>query len=180
MYRMSMDILPILKPGRIIAAIGISSFLPALLAELACHGPVTVLDGGNRFPAYRIAREIRKRSLNVKEASDRLFLRRAFTAYQVVHLLESASPCPHPQVLLDPLAAFQDDQITPREAGRLLSICLNHLQRLALSAPVALCLEAHIIIEKAFLLKRLSDQSDEVFVSADISPPHASQLPLFT
>jgi hypothetical protein len=60
-----MDILPAPKPGSITAGFGASAFLPTLLAELVLRGPVTVLDGGNRFPAYRIAREIRKRSIRV-------------------------------------------------------------------------------------------------------------------
>jgi hypothetical protein len=174
-----MDILPALKPGRITAAFGASAFLPALLAELSLRGPVTVLDGGNRFPAYRIAREIRKRSLDVLEASNRIHLRRAFTAYQVVHLLESAPAVRHPQVLLDLPAAFQDDQITPREAERLLTLCLLHLERLSHGAPLLLCLEPFIAADKAFVLERLSERADKIFSITEPAITHPTQLPLF-
>lgn len=174
-----MDILPALKTGKIIVTFGPHTILPALLAELALRGPLTVLDGGNRFPAYRIAQEIRRRSMDVHKISERLFLRRAFTAYQIVHLLESAPAVEHPLILLDLLATFQDDQVQPREAARLLSICLTHIHRLSLSAPIALYLDAHTTEEKAFLHERLCERADEVFVSQTNSASPLSQLSLF-
>jgi hypothetical protein len=175
-----MDILPSLNSGKIIAALGTSHILPSLLAELALRGAVTVLDGGDRFPAYRIAQEIRRRSLDVRTISNRLFLRRAFTAYQVVHLLESAPSSRHPHVILDLLTTFQDDQVTPREAARLLAICLDHIQRLSLSAPIALCLDPHTTEEKAFLLKHLTNRADEIFFVTEPFSQPVSQPPLFT
>ena len=177
---MEMDILPALKPGKIIIAFGFSSVLATLLAELALTGPVTVLDGGNQFPAYRIAHEIRKRSTYVKEVSDRLFLRRAFTAYQAVHLLESAPAIPHPHIILNLLTTFQDKQIKPQEADRLLTLCLLHLERLSVSAPIAVCLEPCIVEEKAFLLKRLANRADQTFFFPEPSLSFISQPPLFT
>ena len=110
-YCSEMNMLSSLKTGKMIVTFGPYSILPAVLAELALRGPLTVFDGGNRFPAYRIVQEIRKRSLNVKKVSERLFLRRAFTAYQIVHMLESTSVTRYPLVLLDLLCTFQDDQI---------------------------------------------------------------------
>jgi hypothetical protein len=176
---MDMDILPTLKPGKIIIAFGFSSVLATLLAELALTGPVTVMDGGNQFPAYRIAHEIRKRSTYVKEVSARLFLRRAFTAYQAVHLLESAPAIPHPHILLNLLTTFEDEQIKPQEADRLLTLCLLHLERLSVSAPIAVCLEPRIVEEKAFLLKRLTDRSDQTIFLTEASLYSVSQPPLF-
>ena len=174
-----MDILPVIQPGKIIATLGFTSVLASLLAELALRGPVTVLDGGNQFPAYRIAHEIRKRSVYVKEVSDRLFLRRAFTAYQAVHLLESAPAIPHPHIILNLLTTFQDKQIKPQEADRLLTLCLLHLERLSVSAPIAVCLEPCIVEEKAFLLKRLTDRSDQTIFLTESSLYSVSQPPLF-
>jgi hypothetical protein len=177
---MDMDILPALKPGKIIIAFGFSSVLATLLADLALTGPVTVVDGGNQFPAYRIAHEIRKRSTYVKEVSNRLFLRRAFTAYQAVHLLESTPAFPHPHILLNLLTTFQDEQIKPQEADRLLTLCLLHLERLSLSAPIILCLEPCIVEGKTFLFKRLTERANQVFFfTAPLVIP-TSQPPLFT
>ena len=171
--------LPSLKTGKVIVTFGPYPILPALLAELAVRGPLTVFDGGNRFPAYRIAHEIRRRSLDVKRVSERLFLRRAFTAHQIVHMLESTQATRYPLVLLDLLSTFQDDQIQPREAGRLLTVCLTHIQRLSRSAPVALYLDPHTTEGKSFLLERLCQQADEIFSQPEPQTPVASQLSLF-
>lgn len=175
-----MNLLPALKPGSLILALDISTLLPAMLAELALRGPFTVMDAGNRFPAYRIAHEIRKRSTHIKEASDRLHLRRAFTAYQVLHLLESSPAAPHPHILLDLLTPLQDDQLHPREADRLLAQCLNHIERLSHCAPIVLGCNSLVREEKSFLLQRLTDHADQIFsipISSNTSP---SQPPLFT
>ncbi len=174
-----MNILPALKPGKIVIALGISTFIPALLAELALRGPVTVLDGGNRFPAYRIAHEIRRRSADVHRISKRILLRRAFTCYQVVHLLEGAPAMRHPYMILDLLTTFQDDQIQPREANHLLSFCLTHLQRLSVSAPVSICMEPFVVEEKAFLLENLCRQADELFFHEEGNAKNEEQLRLF-
>ncbi|MBM4426407.1 MAG: hypothetical protein FJ031_04120 [Chloroflexi bacterium] len=174
-----MNILPALKTGKIIVTFGPHTILPALLAELALRGPLTVLDGGNRFPAYRIVQEIRRRSVDVTRISEQLFLRRAFTAYQIVHMLESASAERHPLILLDLLSTFQDDQIQPHEADRLLSTCISHIQRLSVSAPIALYLTPYTTEEKSFLLERLCQQADELFAQPDALPPAAAQLSLF-
>jgi len=174
-----MNLLPALKTGRVIVAMGSIAILPAMLAELATTHPITVLDGGNRFPAYRIAQEIRKRSRDVQRAAERLFLRRAFTAYQVTHLLESAPAAGHPHILLDLLSTFQDDQVQPAEASRLLSICLTHIHRLSLSAPIALYLEPHLPEEKGFLLERVCREADEVFAAPENLSSTPAQPRLF-
>lgn len=173
-----MDILPALKVRKVIATFGPQHILPALLAELAIHGSLTVLDGGNRFPAYKIAQEIRRRSVDVTSIASHIYLRRAFTAYQIVHMLESALAEKHPLVLLDLLSTFQDEQVQPREAERLLSTCLDHIHRLSLAAPVILYLNPHITEEKIFLLERLCQHADEVFAAQEAHAQPA-QLSLF-
>lgn len=170
-----MDILPALQPGKIILVLGISNFLPALLAELSLRGPLTVLDAGNRFPAYQITREIRKRSPQVREAAERLCLRRAFTAYQTVHLLESTPVAAHPHILLNLLTPFQDAQIQAQEAARLLTQCLAHIERLSQRAPLAICLDA----QPAGDFQRLNDRADQVFFPQP-SAAQPSQPALFT
>lgn len=174
-----MDLLPALQPRKLILTLNISNILPALLAELVQRGPLTVLDSGNRFPAYRIVQEIRKRGPHIKEGTERLFLRRAFTAYQTLHLLESASATAHPHILLDLLAPLQDDQLHLREADRLLTQYLLHIERLALNAPILLCLTTQVREEKSFLLQRLTDRADQIFTRTNPTLPQPSQLPLF-
>ena len=179
MYRAGMNLLPALKPGKLILAWNASVVLPSLLAELALCGSVTVLDGGNRFPAYRIAQELRKRNLDIHAAAERLYLRRAFTAYQIVHLLESSPATDYPHLILDLLTTLQDDQIHPREADRLLTQCFLHLDRLSLAAPIVLCCRSFITEDKAFLLQRLTDRADETFFFTEPAIAQTFQPALF-
>jgi hypothetical protein len=104
--------------------------IAALSAELALCGPVTVLDGGNCFPFYRFARLVRAKTLEGAFAARRLFIRRAFTCYQMLELLESTPALDQPYLVLDPLATFYDEQIPEREVRRLLDACLVQINRL--------------------------------------------------
>ncbi len=155
------------------------AIIPDLIAELALRGPVTVLDGGNCFPAYRIAQLIRRQSLQVDAISKRIFVRRAFTCYQTVHLLESTPALSHPHVILNLLSTFQDEQVKHNEADRLLTICISQIERLRLAAPVAITLEPVILAEKEFLLKRICARADEIFTLHSDARPREKQLSLF-
>jgi hypothetical protein len=79
-----MNLLPQLKTGSLMVALtNHNEVISDLIAKLALRGPVAVLDGGNCFPAYRIAQLIRRKSLQVDAISKRIFVRRVFTCYQV-------------------------------------------------------------------------------------------------
>jgi len=43
----------------------VQEIISNMVVELALRGPVTVLDGGNCFPAYRFAQLIRRKSTQV-------------------------------------------------------------------------------------------------------------------
>ena len=91
---------------------------------------IRVLDGGNRFNAYTVARQARGRP----EVLERITVSRAFTCYQVLSLLESTPAAPLPFVVLDLLATFYDESVRAAERRRLLQACLTHLQRLQAAA----------------------------------------------
>src|SRR5512137_642239 len=63
----------------------LNTALLTAIARLGEGGPVRVLDGGNRFNAYVVARAARGRP----EVLNRITVSRAFTCYQVLSLLES-------------------------------------------------------------------------------------------
>ena len=180
MYRMPMDLIPQLKTGRLVVALtDHRSITSELISELALRGPVTVLDGGNCFPAYRIAELVRRKSQQVRTISQRVFVQRAFTCYQMVSLLENAPTLNQPHVVLNLLSTFQDDQIRPKEAERLLTVCLAHIERLCLAAPMAITLEPVILAEKEFLLKRICEKANEVFTSQPRPLQQEEQLSFF-
>ena len=161
-----MDILPAITTGSftvVCAQHSAREQITSVIAELALRGPVTVLDGGNRFQAYRVAHLIRKRTTDVRRAAERLFIRRAFTCYQMLALLEGTPARPQPYLLLDLLATFYDDHVPTRKASRLLDACLTQLERLRRMAPVAITLAPPLLEERAFLVERVCAQADKLF-----------------
>jgi hypothetical protein len=91
---------------------------------------VRVLDGGNRFNAYTVARIARGRP----EVLNRITVSRAFTCHQVLALLESTAAGPAPFVVLDLLRTFYDESVPAGERKRLLRACMAQLERLEQAA----------------------------------------------
>ena len=177
-----MNILPAIRTGTLTIALAPHSAketMSVLIAELALRGPVTVLDAGNRFMAYRIANLIRRQSLDVDRISRRISLRRAFTCYQVVCGLEEMHAFPHPLIILDLLGTFHDEQISVPESHRLLNICIKEIERLRFVAPIAVSLSPAPAEGKPFLVEDLCTQADEVFVPSDSIKMEEEQLALF-
>jgi hypothetical protein len=177
-----MDILPSLRTGSLTVALAPHSAretMAALIADLALRGSVTVLDAGNRFMAYRIAQLIRRKSLEVEQISKRIILRRAFTCYQVVSLLEGTHAFSHPHIILDLLQTFHDDQVSVPESRRLLNICLKEIDRLRYVAPIAISLSPAPSNGKPFLVDDLCEQADEVFTPINSLKTEEEQLILF-
>jgi hypothetical protein len=116
-----------------------------LAARLALYGRLLVLDGGNQFNAYPVARLIRRHTPDLTAALQNIRLARGFTCYQMAALL---AECSHPQpqgvlhegtgpiLVLDLLSTFYDENVRLDEARRLLGTCIGHLQRLSRTAPV--------------------------------------------
>jgi hypothetical protein len=101
------------------------------IARLGERGEVRVLDGGNRFNAYIVARAASGRP----EVLNRITVSRAFTCYQVHSLLESTPAVSVPFVVLDLLNTFYDESVGATERKRLLGACIVQLERLAGTLP---------------------------------------------
>jgi hypothetical protein len=143
-----------------------------LLAGLALRGPLTVLDGGNCFPAYRLLHFLRRGLPDPTEAARRIVVRRAFTCFQMFALLEESPAWPQPHVLLDPLATFYDEQVPEREVRRLLQGCLLQMERLAQAAPLVAVLPPARTAERLFLTELVCVRAGQVFTpEADDPPP---------
>ena len=102
-----------------------------LAAQLAAHGPLRVLDGGNQFNVYPVARSIRRHTPDLNAALQRIFLSRAFTCYQMAVMLNETAAAPVPTLALDLLATFYDENVTLIESQRLLRGCLDQLHRMS-------------------------------------------------
>jgi hypothetical protein len=124
---MKTDIEP--KAGSWILLVGPRSLNTTMLnavALLGDGGPVRIVDGGNRFNAYKVTRAVRGRP----EVLNRITISRAFTCYQVLSLLENIPVIPIPFVVLDLLSTFYDESVRIGERKRLLRNCIKHLDRL--------------------------------------------------
>ena len=105
----------------------------ALAARLALAGPLRVLDGGNSFDAFAVARHLRGHTPRVEPVLDRIRIQRAFTCYQLLTLLNETPPAPEPTLVLDMLATFQDESVYLAERRRLLGECALRLRFLSLA-----------------------------------------------
>ena len=181
-YFDSMKLPPLLQTNKMIVICSPSAAreqVAALTAELALCGSVTVLDGGNRFPAYQIMRMLRRRTPNLLPTANRIFLRRAFTCHQMLALLESTPSLHHPYLILDLLATFHDENVPTAEVGRLLDRCLAQLDRLRLDAPVMISLAPpHPQAERLFLFERVCSRGDQM-LQIEIPYPLVTQPSLF-
>jgi hypothetical protein len=177
-----MNLPPLLKPNKMIVICSpgpAREQTAALIAELALCGTVTVLDGGNRFPAYQTMRMLRRRTANILPTANRIHVRRAFTCYQMLMLLESTPAMHQPYLILDLLGTFQDENVPTWEVGRLLDRCLAQLDRLRLEAPVIVSLVPPPSDgERFFLFERVCAKSDHR-IDIEIPYPILTQPSLF-
>lgn len=135
-----MEISPALSRGRLCLALIRPStghaWLMEPLAELAQRGPLTVIDGGNHFNAYRLAKAIRARGLDPTPFLKQVYISRSFTCHQLAATLSSPIARVSPLVVLDLLATFQDENVSLRERKQLFAACLAQLRRTARSRPL--------------------------------------------
>jgi len=149
----------------------------ALTAELALHSAVTVLDGGNRFPAYQTVRMLRRLTPDIVAAAKRILIRRAFTCHQMLELLESTPALPQPYIVLDLLASFYDENVPLPEVNRLLDRSLIQLDRLKLAAPIVVTL-GHPQLKRSCMHEKVRSRGDQV-IDIDIPFPIITQPALF-
>jgi hypothetical protein len=134
------NLLPDLHAGTLVLVLGpraAQGIMLELSAGLACRGALRVLDGGNQFNAYHVARALRRQTADIDTALARISLARAFTCYQMETLLAVSAAQSVPTLVFDLLSTFYDESVSLTERRRLLGRAVRHLQRLSQSAPVA-------------------------------------------
>ena len=149
-----------------------------LAARLALAGPVRVLDGGNRFNVYPLARALRRRTYALDAALARIHLARAFTCYQLAGMLAEMPGDGRPTLVLDLLATFYDENVSLAEAQRLLQGCVPHLQRLCQHAPVVVSAKppAPLCPQRMPLLESLQDAASQAWQLEALPAPAPPML----
>ena len=164
-----------LPSGRFSLLIAPDQALERLLdpvASLAWLGPLRILDGGNSFNVYHVARHLERRrpahtapEIDLHSILANIQVARAFTCYQVVALLSDTPTTLAPTLVLDMLATFADETVRFDERRRLLSACLLELHRLSRLAPlgVSVRLPHPEKQESVRLLAILESAADQVY-----------------
>jgi len=109
--------------------------LPAQLGGLGSN--VVFIDGGNTFRLYKIARLAQLHQLNPREVLERIFISRAFTAYQLTSLIldkleETVKKYDAKLVVISDIAGFfLDNDVAHEEAQRVYSQIVSYLSSFA-------------------------------------------------
>jgi hypothetical protein len=148
-----------------------------MTARMALSGPVHVLDGGNRFDAYRVARIVRRHTVELDRVLNRIQVARGFTSYQVVTLFGQLPDRATAYLMFDLLATFDDENVSVNESQRLLKIIAGHLERLREAGPaIVISLFPPRRKERAGLARPITDLADHVFLWEDPSVPEPIRL----
>lgn len=151
----------------------------ALAARLALRGPVQILDGGNQFDGYSIARFLQRQGRGESACSSlqRLTIARAFTCYQMVSLLTQQEATTAPVLILDLLATFCDESAPATERLRLLDQSLEQLQRLCAQASIVVSVSPLPAGQPAELLTRLENRAGHcLYIETPAEPTQARLL----
>jgi len=174
---------PMPKAGKISLVVAPRTVAPSLmsmLAALALRGRVIVVDGGNCFDGYALARALRRQTHQVRAALQAIQLSRAFTCYQMVAMLAELPADGTPVIVLDMLSTFLDENVGFTKRQRLLDNSLALLRRISQGAPVAVWSRSRSTPndEGQALLTPLLEAAHDIWeLEAPELPEH--QLPLF-
>ena len=175
------DMLPLAlppSPGLILIAAPRSVLrgaMPSWIARLAVAGTVRVLDGGNCFNAYGVAREVRRHTHHLEAALQRISISRAFTCYQVAALLADTTADARTTLVLDLLLTFADESVRQDERQRLFEGCLVHLQRLQSAAQLVVSVSLQSVAEPRWL-EMIEEISGKVWRLEPSAPPPVLRL----
>ena len=149
-----------------------------LSARLALTGELRVLDGGNRFNVYPVARSVRRYTAELTSALARIHLARAFTCYQAAAMLAEMPADARPLLAIDLLATFYDESVSVDESRRLLAGCIPHLRRLSQAAPVVVSAKPPALPfpERRVLLEALKEAAAGAWQLEPLPLPKAPAL----
>jgi hypothetical protein len=182
---MNTHFLPSPNPGRFLLIVSPASTMDSLfelIARLALQGSLSVLDGGNTFQGYALARMLRRQVVDIEPPLQRVLLSRAFTCYQMSALLslpaltgESQPADLSPIFVLDFLASFYDQGVRIGDRRRLLGSSVRQLQALSRRRRVVVWIRQRTSIPEEALnfLEVVQAAAGQVW-----TPPRAPALPV--
>ena len=171
--------LPLANQLRVLAAPHAAApMMLELSARLALTGSLRVLDGGNRFNVYPVARSVRRYTAELTAVLARIHVVRAFTCCQAAAILAEMKADARPLLVIDLLATFYDESVRLEESQRLLLGCIAHLRRLSQAAPVVVSAKppAAPLMERRVLLELLEEAADGAWRLEALPAPESPTL----
>lgn len=147
-----------------------------LAARLALTGRVRLVDAGNCFDGYGLARQLRQQTSYWQAALERVSVARAFTCYQVETLLTESVSDFSPLLVLNLLDTFYDENVKLAERMRLLEVSLAELRRLCRAASVAVSASVPARDQPGELLEMLAGTAGQVWSFEEPQPAEPLRL----
>ena len=147
-----------------------------LTARMALNGRVRLVDAGNCFDGYGLARQLRLQTSYWQQALERVSVARAFTCYQVETLLTETVADAAPTLVLNLLDTFYDENVKLPERLRLLEVSLSELRRLCRTASVAVSTSLPTHSQPVELLEMLSASAGQVWSYEEPQPVEPLRL----
>lgn len=144
-----------------------NSLMMEITARAACRRkPVRYICGDNRFDPYAIARFARLAGVDSYSVLDSILIARAFTAYQLVELVERLDNTPSNECLIisGPCSSFYDEDIPLIDAARLFYRMLWRLVDYSRSGKQVLMVQCYATppARRAYFLTDICRLSDVV------------------
>jgi hypothetical protein len=150
--------------------------MTVLTARLALTGRVRLVDAGNCFDGYGLARQLRQQTSYWQQALERVSVARAFTCYQVETLLTESVTDFSPVLVLNLLDTFYDENVKLTERLRLLDVSLAELRRLCRLASVAVSASLPKRDQPGELLEMLAGAAGQVWSYEEPQPVEPLRL----
>lgn len=156
------------------ALTGITEFIAAQIL----YGPLFVISGNEWLPAFELTRIIRKKTLQVRETLNHLYIARASTCYRLFDSLANLPSHGEPIFVLDFLHTFYDSDIPLRVRLFKLRECCRQLKRLALYRPILVMAQEVEVEDYEKLIPALWSVADKT-LRLESEPNQITQTALF-
>lgn len=134
-----------------------------LIATQVLCSALFVLAGSEWLPAFELTRILRKRTLDVRQILNRLYIARASTCYRLFDSLANLPSQGEPILVLDFLHTFYDSDIPLRVRLFKLRECCRQLKRLTLYRPIIVMTQELPIEDYEKFLPALYSVADQTF-----------------
>jgi hypothetical protein len=134
------------------------------VAAISLKGEVRVVDAGNRFDAYLVARQVRRMTVAVNPCLERIRLVRPFTCYQFMTALEELAHACSPLIIIEIANLFLDEDVKDADSRRLFEKGMRFLQRYSRESHVVVTqTTGRQKVERTWLEEMIRDYADSVF-----------------